>query len=114
MYSQYWIAQIKQTLQNKYLMTIASEKVAHKWMRNNPCSVTNLLCPPNRHQYIFDVTIIVPKLACLRLWTQGGGGDAPHLTLGCKLQTLVLNTLIIRVFRTESHYICPFSYQLGQ
>ena len=39
----------------------------------------------------------------------GGGGDAPHLTLGCELQILVS----IRVFRTESHYICPFSYQLG-
>ena len=40
---------------------------------------------------------------------EGGRGDAPHLTLGCELQILVS----IRVFRTESHYICPFSYQLG-
>ena len=41
--------------------------------------------------------------------SQKSEGDAPHLTLGCKLQILVS----IRVFRTESHHICPFSYQLG-
>ena len=38
----------------------------------------------------------------------GGGGDAPHLTLGCELQILVS----IRVFRTESHYILPIQLSI--
>ena len=35
-------------------------------------------------------------------------GDAPSLSLGCKLQILVS----LRVFGMESHYICPFRYRL--
>ena len=35
-------------------------------------------------------------------------GDALRLALGCKLQILVS----LRVFGTESYYICPFRYRL--
>ena len=36
-------------------------------------------------------------------------GDAPSLSLGCKLQILVS----LRVFGMESHYICTFGYRLS-